>query len=110
MESMPGGEAVAEFLGRADDAEFVAFCGRHVVRMYSFVFAYTRGVGFDPIEDPDMVQEDLSAVIVTATARLVTNPAQVERETADGYTAVGGFQGFTLPELKVLDRYRRRTA
>jgi len=41
-------------------------------------------------------------VIITATARLVVNPAQVSRESMDGYSAVGSLNGFTLPELAVL--------
>ena len=58
----------------------------------------------------DEVEVDLRAVIITATARLVTNPSQVARESVDGYEAVGSFNGFSLPELAVLHRYRRRTA
>ncbi|HWH35488.1 MAG TPA: hypothetical protein VNT56_09260, partial [Acidimicrobiales bacterium] len=67
------------------------------------------GQGF-PDPDDGTVPDDLAAVVITATARLVTNPAQLEREHAGEYIAVGSFAGWTLPELAVLHRYRRRTA
>lgn len=73
-----------------------------------FVKGYKRGRGF--LLEADGVEDDIRAVIITATARLATNPSQVEREQADGWSAVGSFNGFTLPELFVLYKYRRRTA
>ncbi len=71
------------------------------------VRAYTRGNGFDVYGEPDY---DLEAVIVTATARLVTNPGQIAQDqTAGPYTQSlrGGFTGWTLAELAILNRYRR---
>jgi hypothetical protein len=103
----PTGEDVAAFLGRSSDPAFVTLCGNHVSLVAKFVEGYTRGQGFD--SDGWMV-EDIRAAVITATARLVTNPAQVEREGADAYYAVGAFNGFSLPELAVLHHYRRRTA
>jgi hypothetical protein len=107
MESPPTGQDVAGFLGRGSDTAFVALCNVHVPLVTAFVRSYVRGQGFDKYDD---MEEDLRAVIITATARLVVNPAQVEREGADSYYAVGSFNGFSLPELAVLHNFRRRTA
>ncbi len=43
-------------------------------------------------------------------ARLAVNPAQLTSEDADGYSARGGFSGWTLAERLVLDNYRRKLA
>lgn len=56
---------------------------------------------------------DLAAVALAATLRLAPNPAQRRSEStsSDGGTAhrvEGGFDGFTLAETMVLNRYRRR--
>ncbi len=106
-------EDVARFLGREDDDVVIDAANEQLPLVAEFVRAYTRGKGFgEPTDDPLDIPEpnrDLRAVIITATARLVVNPAQLERESADGYTAVGAFNGFSLPELAVLHRYRRRT-
>ena len=45
--------------------------------------------------------------IITATARLVANPEQLGT-TVGSVTVNGGFNGWTLAELFVLNRYRRR--
>lgn len=97
-------ERVGSFLGRDDDFYHLY---ENVQLVLAFVRAYTRGRGFP---DNGTIPEDLAAVVVTATARLVTNPAQLEREHAGEYIAVGSFAGWTLPELAVLHNYRRRTA
>ena len=106
-DELPTGIEVARFLGRATDSEFVKLADQHVPLVSAFIRAYTRGKGFD--DDTEEVEEDIRAVIITATARLVVNPAQVSRESVDGYSAVGSLNGFTLPELAVLHLYRRRT-
>lgn len=55
---------------------------------------------------------DLGAVALAATLRLAPNPAQhrVEHTTTGGDVrrVEGGFDGFTLVEQLVLNRYRRR--
>ena len=71
--------------------------------------AYTRGRGFtDDYGEPN---EEISAVIITAAARLAANGQglawrykvdEVEREFR------GGFNGWTLAEQYVLNRYRVR--
>jgi hypothetical protein len=69
--------------------------------------AYTRGHGFDDGEP----NEELAAVITTATARFIGNPTQLSRaDTIGPFTTDirGGFTGWTLAELFVLNRYRKR--
>lgn len=55
---------------------------------------------------------DLAAVALTATMRLAPNPAQRRSESTTGdkggRRVEGAFDGFTLAEMLVLRRYRRR--
>lgn len=100
--SAPDGADVAAFLGQGDDTTLVALAEQHVTIVTAMARAYTRGNGFTP--DP---ADDIAAVITTATARLVANPEQIN--TTTGSVAVnGGFTGWTLAELFVLNRYRKR--
>ncbi|WP_168703066.1 hypothetical protein [Gordonia paraffinivorans] len=106
---MPGvtGEAVAAFLGQAGNAELVALAEDHAAIVTAMVRAYTRGGGF--VDDEP--NEEVAAVITTATARLVTNPGQLAVDHTAGPISEslrGGFQGWTLAELFVLNRYRKR--
>lgn len=67
--------------------------------------AYTRSAGFDG----DTPNDEIAAAILTAACRLARNPGQLgTSETMGPFTfdVRGGFQGFTLAELAVLDRYR----
>lgn len=100
---MVTGQDVADFLGQGDDTELVALAGQSVTIITALARSYTRGGGFSNGNPAD----DLAAVITTATARLVANPEQL-RVTVGG-VQTDGFQGWTLPELFVLNRYRRRT-
>lgn len=68
---------------------------------------YTRGRGFDGLTP----NQDIAAAIVTASARLAANPTQLATDQATGpfsQSFRGGFQGWTLAELAVLNRYRVR--
>lgn len=70
-----------------------------------FARGYTRDVGFTE----ETVRDDLAAVIVAAASRLVVNPEQVERyQLADYAETPVRFVGWTLAELAVLNRYRKR--
>ena len=67
--------------------------------------AYTRGRGFDDGEPND----EISAVITTASARLAANGRQtLGREKVDDVEREvrSSFIGWTLAELAVLNRYR----
>lgn len=67
--------------------------------------AYTRGNGFDD-GDPN---EEITAVITTAAARLASNgTGTMYRKRVDDVEVEyrSSFQGWTLAELAVLNRYR----
>ena len=69
--------------------------------------SYTRGQGFTGNEPND----ELAAVITTAAARLASNTRQLRHsQTAGPFTADfrSAFDGWTLAELFVLNRYRKR--
>lgn len=79
----------------------------HLNTVTAMVKAYTRGQGFIG----DVPAADLAAVIVTCAARMLGNPQLSEMTAIDDYTErPGRFIGWTLPELAVLNGYRRRTA
>lgn len=101
------GQQVADYLGRGDDAALVALAWQHAEIVTSFVNAYTRGRGFlDGVPEPDVEH-----VIVSATARLSNNPEMTERESVGSFSQTPAvLDGWTLPELAVLHRYRRRSA
>ncbi|MGI5951828.1 MAG: hypothetical protein ACOX61_08290 [Brooklawnia sp.] len=99
---------VLAFLGRAQTPENVSLAQAHLPIVTMFVRAYVRGNGFDG-SGPDA--DDLRAVIITATARLMVNPEQARHyQVADYSETPAVLNGFTLPELAVLHQYRRRTA
>lgn len=102
---MVTGQDVADFLGRGDDTELVTLATLHLPVVTAFVRAYVRGNGFDP----GYVNPDLEAVIKTATTRLVVNPQQARRIQIDDFSQTfSTLDGFTLPELAILNLYRRR--
>lgn len=104
---------VVAFMGRTGDPGLEALAVQHVPVMAELINAYVRGNG--PVRTGLALGEftfppDLRAVVLTASARLLANPAQLESESADGYAARGAFTSFSLAEHAVLHRYRRRVA
>ncbi len=73
------------------------------------VRSYTRGEGFNVVTGAP--GDDLAAVVLMAAGRIYTNPAATEMTSIDDYTVrYAAFNGWTLPELAVLNTYRRRAA
>ncbi len=102
----PTAAKVAAYLRKGDDPDTLALAETHLPVVTAFVRAYTRDQGFDRYGVPN---DALAAVVISATARLVNNPEQAERVTVGDYSeAFATFAGWTLPELVVLNRYRRR--
>lgn len=69
--------------------------------------AYTRGQGFTEGEPGP----DVRAVILSASARLIADTSQIMSEEAMGPFSVSyraGFDGWSVAELAVLNRYRAR--
>ncbi len=99
---------LASFL-RNDLDEATATTARDLAT--TMVKSYTRGVGFDPVTGEP--SSDLGAVILLVASRLYSNPEGMRSENIGSYaytTASAGFQGFSLVELALLHRYRRRAA
>lgn len=94
-------------LDRADDVDLIDACAEHVELVTEYVRGYTRGRGFDPLTDEPA--RGLQAVIVGAAAKLTSNPDQLTSYTAGDYSERGALLiGWTLPELAVLNNFRRR--
>ena len=73
------------------------------------VRTYTRGEGFNILTGAP--GDDLAAVVLTSAARIYVNPTHNQQETVDDYTVrYAAFNGWTLPELAVLNTHRRRAA
>ncbi|MEZ5211277.1 hypothetical protein [Gordonia sp. (in: high G+C Gram-positive bacteria)] len=103
----PTANDVAAFLGEPTNAETAALAEQHLPIVTAMARSYTRGRGFDD----DGPAEDLAAVIITATARLMENPKQFPYDQTAGQMSVsfrGAFVGWNLAETFVLNRYRRR--
>jgi hypothetical protein len=100
----PDGHDIAQFLGQADNPELVAMADQSANLIVAMIKAYTRGEGFN---DEGIPNDELSAVVYTATARLLANPEQLDT-TVGGVRTGAGFSGWSLAETFVLNRYRRR--
>lgn len=94
---------VARLLGTPDDVQVLAQAEQASEVVTAMAREYTRGRGFTV----DGYTEGIRAVIVTATARLMGNPEQVDHGLGSDWTR-GSFSGWTLAEQYVLNGYRRR--
>jgi hypothetical protein len=73
----------------------------------AMVRAYVRDNGFHD----DVPNDQLAAVVKSAAVRWLANPSQLANTVAMGGFTVsyqGGFDGFTIGERIVLDRFRLR--
>ena len=74
----------------------------------ALVEGYARGNHADGEGNP---RPGIETVILTVAARIAANPGQISRRDSAGPFSQNrgvGFQGFTLAELSVLNRYRKR--
>lgn len=105
---MPTPEQLAQLLGEqlsTFDAEERLTAVLGIVT--AMAKSYTRGNGFTD----DGPAEDLEAVIYTASMRWLGNPSQIPQRSEMGTFVTdlrGGFIGWSLLELSVLNRYRER--
>lgn len=100
---MPTPQDVAAFLGQGDDDTVLALAGESLPIITAMAQAYTRGNGFTTGEP----NEEIAAVITTATARLMGNPDQTQYRVGD-VSYQSAFTGWTLAETFVLNRYRKK--
>lgn len=76
----------------------------------ALVEGYTRGAH---VTRNGEARPGVEAVILTVSARIAANPGQVVRRDSAGSFSTHrgqGFNGFTLAELAILNRYRKRAA
>lgn len=96
-------EQFVEYVGGPVDT---ALAKSHLVAVEQSVRAYTRDKGFDDMGYPD---DDIAVVILSAAARSYSNPTHTKSETVGPFQhAPGSFTGWTLPELAILNRHRKR--
>lgn len=101
---MVGSDDLETLIGRkvsAEQAEAV------IAIVTSMARAYTRGTGFTAGEP----NEDIRAVILTASARLLSNPSGLLFDDSVGPESVSyrsAFTSWTTAELFTLNRYRVR--
>jgi hypothetical protein len=96
---------VLAFLGQPAGEGGDAQVQSHLDTATAMVRAYVRENGFLGGEPT----EDLAAVIISSAARLHRNPTLDRTQSAGPFTHTPGtFNGWTLPELAILHRYRRR--
>lgn len=77
----------------------------------ALIEGYTRGNHVHPLTGDH--RPGVNTVILTVAARIAANPGQiVARDQAGSFSRHRGqgFSGFTLAELAVLNRYRKRAA
>lgn len=100
---------VLAFAGIPQTPELMATTAEHAESVRLQVRAYTRRGGFDA--DTGEPVEDVRAVIVSATARSVSNPTGHTRIALGTASFTPGvYAGWTLPELAILNSYRKRWA
>lgn len=100
-------DRVTRLLGKPYDTATMELAYEHVPMVVAFVKAYTRGAGFTGGEPTAELEE----VIASASARLINHPGL--RSSTVGEVSIQyapSVDGFTLLELAVLHRYRRRAA
>jgi len=102
----PTANNLAQALGRPVDPTVIALADSWLPVVTELARTYTGGRGFDHWTGPPNVA--IGAVISVATARLVANPEQIPTDVG-AVSVRGGFAGWTLPELSVLNRYRKRS-
>lgn len=94
---------VAAMVGLQGDEDTIDTAKAQLPIVSEYVRGYTRGRGFDGSAPAG----PLMAVIVSATARLATNPEQVTVYTTGDYSErPARLAGWTLAEIGVLHRYR----
>lgn len=102
--SAPDATALGAFLGRTVDSAQAASVIQVIT---SLAKSYTRGQGFTDAGP----NEDIASVILTASARLISNSTGLRYAEVEGPSQVSystAFVGWSLAETLVLNRYRVR--
>lgn len=75
---------------------------------HALIEGYTRGRYLNGFKE---YRPGIRAVVLTSSARILANPGQISIRVQAGSVTVSkgvGFRGFTLAELEVLKRYRKK--
>ena len=107
-------EKLLTAMGYEHTGKLLAMADEHLWTVATFVYGYTRGRGFemggfrsDPKPEPAW---DLRRVILSAAARSLANPQSLKQYSAGDYSETPSvLTSWTLPEIAVLHRYRKRT-
>lgn len=110
----PDSERLLTILGYEQTSQRLAMADEHLATVTVFVYGYTRGRGFElggfPSDPTPVPQWDLKRVILSAAARSLANPQNLKQYSAGDYSeSPSVLNSWTLPEIAVLHRYRRRT-
>lgn len=110
----PDSERLLTILGYEQTSQRLAMADEHLATVTVFVYGYTRGRGFElggfPSDPTPVPMWDLKRVILSAAARSLANPQSLKQYAAGDYSETPSvLTSWTLPEIAVLHRYRRRT-
>lgn len=110
MVEVPTGGDVLGHLGWAEEGTLTAQADQHAQQIALMARSYTRGQGWRSDGYGGLlVAEDIATVIVSATARSLSNPEQARRVEAGSFSSLPGNAGsWSLLEAFVLNGYRRR--
>src|SRR5699024_12596744 len=104
---------VSEFAGIIARGDRVAMVTLEVDAVTSYVYGYTRGLGFTIGSGTGHLvpRQDVARVIIAAAARLAVTPRQMEYYSTGDYSERPAvLAGWTLLERAVLNNYRVRWA
>lgn len=91
-----------------DDFDTEDMAQLHIDTAMALIEGYTRG---NHANARGELRKGIESVILTVAARLQANPGQITRRDQAGSFSTHrgpGFNGFTLAELAILNRYRKR--
>lgn len=91
-----------------EDGHDATQCEIAIESAVALIEGYTRG---NHLNLAGKSRPGVDAVTLTVAARIVANPGQISRQDSAGTFSRRrgeGFSGFTLAELAILNRYRRR--
>lgn len=97
------------FVNRPGDPELMGLANAQLPVVEAFIHGYTRGRGFQAFGVLP-AEPGLQMVMVSAVARLLTNPEGLKQyQLGDYMERPAVLNGWTLAELAILNRYRKRT-
>lgn len=106
--SWPTPSDLLKQVGWSATAANVQLAQAQLEAVFQFAKGYTRGVGFGD-SDGVFITPDLKTVILSAASRALANPTNAYRlEVGSANVTPARFEGFTLAEQMILNKYRVR--